>query len=300
MTIQTVAVFAQGDMGSGTGGQLARHGLRVITNLTGRSQRSIDLAKGANMEDVGNDAAMIREADVFLSILPPDQAVTLAKNLAPHIKASNKPILYADCNAVAPTTKEEIRDIVEAVGAHFVDAGILGNPPNQKSNSTRYYASGPYANDFAKLKDFGLNIIMCGDEVGRAAAIKMCFASMTKTMVAMAAQTFAAAEALGVYDEVVHELSTNQKNGFDWASKRVTGTPPKAYRWVGEVEEIAKTFEAIGLPGETCIGGAKMFKIISESPLGEEVVENRKRGTTLEDCSVMTAKYLESLAKKKS
>jgi len=292
MTIQTVAVIAQGDMGSGTGGFLVHNGLRVITNLTGRSQRSIDLAKGANMEDVGDDAALVREADVFLSILPPDQAVALAKILAPHIEASNKPILYADCNAVAPTTKEEIRDIVEAAGARFVDAGILGSPPTPEKNTTRYYASGPYANDFAELKDFGLNVIVCGDEVGRAASIKMCFASMTKTMVAMAAETFAAAEALGVYDEVVHELSTYQKSGFEWASKRVTATPPKAYRWVGEVEEIGKTFESVGLPGATCVGGAKMFKIISESKLGEEVVEDRKRGTTLKDCSVLTAEFL--------
>ena len=295
MSIQTVAVLAQGDMGSGTGGQLARHGLRVITNLTGRSKRSIDLAKSANMEDVGDDAAMIREADAFLSILPPDQAVDLAKKLAPHIKASNKPLLYADCNAVAPTTKEEIRDIVEAAGAHFVDVGILGNPPNPKKNATRYYASGPYVSEFAVFKDHGLNVIVCGDEIGRAASVKMCFASMTKTMVAMAAQTFAAAEALGVYDEVVHELESSQSDGYKWASKRVTLTPPKAYRWVGEVEEIGKTFESVGLPGETCVGGAKMFKIISESPLGEEVVEDRKRGTTLEDCSVMTAEYLKTL-----
>jgi 3-hydroxyisobutyrate dehydrogenase-like beta-hydroxyacid dehydrogenase len=292
MAVKTVAVIAQGEMGAGTGGQLVHHGLRVITNLTGRSGRSIGLAKDAGMEDVGNDAALINEADMFLSILPPVQAVALAKQMAPHIKAANKSILYADCNAVAPATKEEIQAIVEPAGSNFVDVGILGDPPDPVKNFTRYYASGLYANDFAELKEFGLNVIVCGDTIGRAAAVKMCFANMTKTMVALAAETFAAAEALGVYDEVVHELSTSQKNGFDWASRRVTMTPPKAYRWVGEVEEIGKMFEAVGLPGETCVGGAKMFQIIADSPLGEEIVETRKRGTTLEDCSIVTAEYL--------
>jgi 3-hydroxyisobutyrate dehydrogenase-like beta-hydroxyacid dehydrogenase len=292
MNVKTVAVVAQGEMGSGTSRQLAHYGQRVITNLTGRSKRSIDLAKQAGMEDVGSDAALINEADMFLSILPPVEAVALAKQLAPHIEASNTSILYMDCNAVAPTTKEEIQAIVEPAGARFVDVGILGDPPDPVKNVTRYYASGPHANDFAELKDFGLNIIVCGDTIGRAAAVKMCFANMTKTMVALAAETFAAAEALGVYDEVEHELSTSQKNGFEWASKRVTLAPPKAYRWVGEVEEIGKMFEALGMPGETCVGGAKMFQIIADSPLGEEVVETRKRGTTLEDCSVVTAEYL--------
>ncbi|MEL0107006.1 MAG: DUF1932 domain-containing protein [Rhodospirillaceae bacterium] len=296
MTLQTVAVVAQGDMGSGTAGQLVRHGLRVITNLTGRSQRSIDLAKKAGMEDVGDDEALIREADAFLSILPPGDAIPLAEKLAPHIKATNKSILYADCNALAPTTKEEIRDIVEPAGARFVDVGILGNPPKPEKNPTRYYASGPYAKDFDEFKDFGLNVIVCGDEIGRAAAVKMCFASMTKTMVAMAGQTFAAAEALGVFDLVEHELKSSQTDGYNWAAKRVTLTPPKAYRWVREAEEIGKTFEALGLPSEVGPVGAKFFQIIADSPLGEEVVEDRKRGTTLDDCSKMTAEYL---AKKK-
>ncbi len=297
MSIQTVAVIAQGEMGAGTGGQLVRHGLRVITNLTGRSQRSIDLAKQAGMEDVGDDEALIREADVFLSILPPDKAVDLANSLASHIKASNKPILYADCNAVAPTTKEEIRDIVEPAGARFVDVGILGSPPKPDKNPTRYYASGPHVKDFAELENYGLNVIVCGDVIGRAASVKMCYASMTKTMIAMAAETFAAAEALGVYDLVKHELSSTQTDGFNWASKRVTSAPPKAYRWVGEAEEIGKTFASVGLPGEVGAVGAKMYQLIADSPLGEEVVENRKRGKTIDDCSKITAEYLASKSK---
>lgn len=292
MTLKTVAVVAQGDMGAGTAGELVRQGLRVITNLTGRSGRSRGLAEKAGMEDVGEDAALITEADMFLSILPPGNAIDLAKTMAGHIKASGKSILYVDCNAVAPTTKQEVQAIIEGAGGRFMDIGILGNPPSPSSNKTRYYASGPHGADVAALKDFGLDIIPCGDEIGRAAAIKMCFASMTKAMIAMAAETFAAAEALGVYKEVEHELRTGQTKGFEWAANRVTGTPPKAYRWVYEVEEIGKTFADVGLPAATCMGGAEMFQIIADSPLGEEIVEDRKRGTTLEDCSKLTAEYL--------
>ena len=260
MTVKTVAVVAQGEMGSGTGRQLAHYGLRVITNLTGRSKRSIDLAKQAGMEDVGSDAALINEADMFLSILPPVEAVALAKQLAPHIEASNKSILYMDCNAVAPTTKEEIQAIVEPAGARFVDVGILGDPPDPVKNVTRYYASGPHANDFAELKDFGLNIIVCGDTIGRAAAVKMCFANMTKTMVALAAETFAAAEALGVYDEVEHELSTSQKNGFEWASKRVTLAPPKAYRWSARSKKLARCLRPLACRERPALAGQRCSK----------------------------------------
>ena len=79
MTLKTVAVVAQGDMGAGTGGQLVRHGLRVITNLSGRSARSRALAEQAGMEDAGDDATLIQEADMFLSILPPGQSGRIGK-----------------------------------------------------------------------------------------------------------------------------------------------------------------------------------------------------------------------------
>jgi 3-hydroxyisobutyrate dehydrogenase-like beta-hydroxyacid dehydrogenase len=295
--MDTVAIVAQGDMGSGTAGQLVRNGMRVVTNLTGRSERSLTLAKQAGMEDVGEDAALIAEADVFLSILPPGDAVALARRMAPHIEAANKNILYADCNAIAPATSQEIDAILTPAGARYVDAGIFGNPPKPDRNPTRYYVSGPDAKELLALKEYGLNVSYCGEEIGRASAIKMCFASVTKAMIAMMAETVVAAKALGVYDELVHELDHGQKSGFDWAAERVISTPPKAYRWVAEVEEIAKTFETVGLPGATCMGAAEMFQLIADSPLGEETVENRKRGTTLEDCASVAADYVAGLRK---
>ncbi|HAT34217.1 MAG TPA: 6-phosphogluconate dehydrogenase [Rhodospirillaceae bacterium] len=295
MTFETVAIIAQGDMGAGTGAQLVRNGLRVVTNLSGRSERSHMLAKQAGLEDVGEDNALIREADIFLSILPPGQAVALGQQMAPHIKSSGKNLIYADCNAIAPATAQEVQAIVEPAGARFVDVGIFGNPPTPEKNGTRYYASGPDAAEFGRLRNQGLTVIECGAEIGRASAIKMCFASVTKTMIAMMAETVVAAKALGVYDEVVHELSGNQTDGFNWAAKRVISTPPKAYRWVAEVEEIGKTFETVGLPGATCTGGAEMFQLIADSPLGEETVENRQRGTTLEDCAAIAADYIGGL-----
>jgi 3-hydroxyisobutyrate dehydrogenase-like beta-hydroxyacid dehydrogenase len=297
-TTSTIAIIAQGDMGAGTGGQLVRNGLRVITNLSGRSERSRTLAAKAGMEDVGSDDALIQQADMFLSILPPGQAVALARQMAPHIQASGKNLVYADCNAIAPTTGKEIQAVVEPAGARFVDVGIFGNPPTPDKNGTRYYTSGPDAGEFAMLRNHGLNVIECGDEIGRASAIKMCFASVTKAMVAMAAETFVAAKALGVYDELVHELKGNQTDGFNWSEGRVISAPPKAYRWVAEVEEIGKTFEAVGLPGAPFTGAAEMFQLIADSPLGEETVENRKRGTTLEDCAAVGADYIAGLSAK--
>ena len=73
----TVAVIAQGAMGAGVGGRLAERGLKVITSLSGRSEASAKRAAAAGMVAVSD--AECAKADVFLSILPPSDALPLAE-----------------------------------------------------------------------------------------------------------------------------------------------------------------------------------------------------------------------------
>src|SRR5262245_16841003 len=120
----TVAVVAQGAMGAGVGGRLVERGLRVVTSLAGRSEDSARRAKAAGMIPVSEQETA--RADVFLSILPPSEALTLAEKMAALIGASNHKPLYVDCNAVSPPTKVKIGNVITKAGSPFVDVGILG------------------------------------------------------------------------------------------------------------------------------------------------------------------------------
>ena len=76
----TIAIVAQGAMGAGVGGRLVERGLRVITSLAGRSEASAARAKAAGMVAVSDEECL--QADFFLSICPPSEAMALAGKMA--------------------------------------------------------------------------------------------------------------------------------------------------------------------------------------------------------------------------
>ena len=116
-------------MGHAVAAVLRQGGLRVISQLDGRSQRTRALADRAGIEEVADDTTLVREAEIVLAILVPAQAIALAERIARAIAASGARPLYVDCNAIAPQTTRQIAEIIEGAGARFVDAGIIGPPP---------------------------------------------------------------------------------------------------------------------------------------------------------------------------
>jgi 3-hydroxyisobutyrate dehydrogenase-like beta-hydroxyacid dehydrogenase len=150
----TVAIIAQGSMGAACAKRLTENGVRVFTSLAGRSAASAKRAADAGMIAVGD--AEIATADFILSIVPPNEALPLAKRLAPALTAANKKPVYADCNAVSPDTVLEIAPVIEATGAPFIDAGIIGGPPRAGYNGPVFYYSGPAGTGIETLNDYGL------------------------------------------------------------------------------------------------------------------------------------------------
>ena len=280
---RTVAVMSPGDMGHAVGGALRAGGLRVITCLTGRSERSRALAEQAGIEAVPDDDTLVREADVLLSILVPAEAHALAERLATALRRTHAELLYVDCNAIAPQTVRSIAGVVEAAGAHFVDAGIIGGPPrlDRPGSGPKVYASGAQAPELAQLRDHGLDVRVMGLEIGQASALKMCYAALTKGLTALGTELLVAGQSLGIAEALEHELRTSQAQLYAGFERSVPGMPPKAYRWVGEMEEIAATFGAVGLTPKILEGAADLYRFVERTPLGMETPEQRTRGTSL-------------------
>src|SRR5258707_1268506 len=155
-----VAVIAAGAMGSAVAKTLTDNGVEVLTSLAGRSAGSASRAREAGMRAVAEEE--IAAADIFLSIVPPGDALALAQRFAPHLERSNRKPVYVDCNAVNPDTVARIAPVIEATGAPFVDAGIIGPPP-KPGNRTIFYASGADAPRINVLNDYGLEVRVLGD-----------------------------------------------------------------------------------------------------------------------------------------
>ncbi len=235
--IPTVAIIAQGSMGAGVARRLVDHNVTVLTSLTGRSAASAQRASDAGMQAV--DEHQLAEADFLLSIVPPGEALALARRLAPVLAAAKHKPVYVECNAISPPTMRKVAETLAPAGCAFVGAGIIGPPPRPGSNNTKFYTSGPLAQNIAVLNDYGLIVHVLDGPLTAASALKMSYAGITKGFTALGAAMMLAATRGGSAEALKVELAESQPELLRFLDRSVPGMYGKAYRWVAEMDEIA-------------------------------------------------------------
>ena len=275
MNIRNIGITSPGDMGQAVALRLKNAGFGVYTSLTGRSARTRELAAAAGVTDCGTVRELVAHVDVVLSILNPAAAIDKAKEVAGAIAASGKPLPFIDCNATAPETMKTIDGILRTAGGRCVDAGIIGPPPRGE-NGVRIYVSGPDAAVASALACKGLEFRNAGTDIGDASALKMCYASITKGAIALGVELFVTAQRLGVLDVVNQELAESQGTLMKWLEARTLPFPSKAYRWVPEMNEIARTFSDAGLTPRMLEGAADVFEFVAQNPIGKESPEEAR------------------------
>jgi 3-hydroxyisobutyrate dehydrogenase-like beta-hydroxyacid dehydrogenase len=238
------------------------------------------------MEALSSMEAVVRQSDLFLCVVPPAAALSVAQAVAEALRAAPRPLLYVDCNAVSPQTARQIGDAIRGAGGRFVDGGIIGPPPGQRG-ATRFYISGPHCPEVEELNAFGLHFLPLGGEIGTASALKMCYAAVTKGTAAVWLQLLVAAQALGVLEALRKELALGQSGAWERMQSYLPTVPHRAGRWVGEMEEIAATFGAVGMTPELFQGAAQVYSLVAETPLARQLLETRERPLTLPE--VVTA-----------
>ena len=291
--LSTVGILSPGDMGHTVGNVLRENGLRVITCLDGRSQRTRQLAETAGIVDVPTYPEFVTEADLILSIMVPAQAMSAASVVAETLQQVDTTLTYTDCNAIAPQTVRKLGDLITAAGGTFVDASIIGPPP-RNPGATRFYTSGPDLSLFSELDDYGLDIRAIGAEIGLASAIKMCYASLTKGLTALCTELLTAASVLGVSDALTAEFQLSQSALFERMEKGLPGMPPKARRWIGEMEEISATFAHVGLTPNILTGAADMYRFVGDTHLADLPPEARDEFPTLAELIEILAENLKT------
>ena len=293
MQVKTVAIMSPGDMGHAVGRTLAQGGLDVITCLQGRSERTRGLAGIANIRNVASFEELVVEADLILSILVPAEAESLASTIARALKRTGADTYYAECNAVSPRTTLAMNDVIGDAGGRYVDGSIIGGPPG-RGKPPRFYVSGPHAPVMSELDGKGIDVRPLGEEVGRASGIKMCYAALTKGTFTLQMALLTAAEAMGLSGELRAEFSFSQTAAYGDMESRLPGLSSKASRWIGEMEEIAATFEGVGVTPHFHLGAAAMCRLLSETPFAAETAETIDRTRTLDETISELARLLPS------
>lgn len=288
MSLNTIAILSPGDMGHGVGMALAQRGYEVITCLAGRSQRTRQLAQAAGFADAPSLEDMARRADLIMSILVPAEAERVARSVADALRNAGISRPFADCNAVSPAAAARMASAINAAGGDYIDGGIIGGSP-ARGAVPNIYVSGPGAAIMDELDGKGVGVPNLGPEIGRASGIKMCYASMTKGTSALRVAMLTAARSLGLYDELVAELAHSQSGALSAMESGVPGLPANAGRWIGEMDEIAATFEAAGVTPRFHEGAAEIFRLLASTPFADESPETIDRDRTLADTIAATA-----------
>src|SRR5712691_4187566 len=255
MALKTVALLHPGEMGAAIGACLCGRGLRVVCASAGRSTATRSRATAAGLEDLGALDRALDVADIVLSVGAAHGTHKLAREVAGHGFRG----VYIDANAVSPATVRNIGRVVEAAEATFVDGGIIGPPP-VPGVSSRIYLSGGRARDIAAVfAGSNLEAIPLEGPAGAASALKACYAGWTKGATALLAAIRALAAHEGVEAALLEEWRRSQPE-LPKRSEVVTVQARKAWRWVGEMEEIAASFEAAGLPGGFHLAAAELYR----------------------------------------
>lgn len=239
-----IGVLNPGEMGSALAASARAAGARVVWVSACRGPATRARAEADGLEDVGTLARLVGESEVIVSVCPPAAALDVAREVA----AAGFRGTFVDANAVAPATTRAVGDAVTAGGATFVDGGIIGPPP-RRPDVTRLYLSGDGATEVAALVGKGLlEAIPLDGPIGAASAIKMAYAAWTKGSQALLMAVRALATAEGVDEALLAEWHRSQADLPRHSENAAKGTARKAWRWVGEMDEIAATFAADGLP----------------------------------------------------
>lgn len=240
----TVGLLHPGEMGSAVGATLVAGGARVLWSPEGRSPSTRARAAELGLEASSSLARVTAAAGVIVSVTPPHAALAQAREVA----ALGFRGIYVDANAVAPATSRAMGVVVEAAGARFVDGGIIG-PANRKPGAARIYLSGPAASEVGPLFASGpIDAHVLTGPAGAASALKAAFAGWNKASQALLAAIRAFAIAEGVDAALLAEWKISMPDVPARSERAIHDNARKAWRFVGEMEEIAQAFAAAGLP----------------------------------------------------
>ena len=247
-----VLMLHPGEMGSSVASALLDADHEVFWVSEGRSNNTRQRSEKLGLQDITDLVTAVEKSEFVISICPPEYAGAVAEAVI----ETGYEGTYVDANAVSPATSLAIGDLV---GENYVDGGIIG-PPAWNTGRTRMYLSGRQAAKTAQLFEGTLldTLVIEGD-IGAASALKMCYAAYTKGSSALLLGVRALANQMGVTDSLLSEWAISQQ-GLDERCRSVAAsTSQKAWRFSGEMEEIAATYSAAGLPSGFHEAAADLF-----------------------------------------
>ena len=270
-----LGILHPGQMGISVAASAKNSGCEVYWASENRSEQTRIRAVEHGLIDAHTLAELCHTCNLIVSVCPPHAAEDLARQ----IMELGFHGTYLDANAISPQRVRRMGESLSSAGIHFVDGGIIGGPA-WEPGSTWLYLSGEYAQKAADCFSAGpLEVSVIGSEIGKASALKMCYAAYTKGSTALLSAVLATAEELGVRTELENEWSRGGSDFSEQAQNRARKVTAKAWRFEGEMKEIAATLAGAGIPDGFHLAASEIyhrtahFKDASETPELQEVLD---------------------------
>ena len=238
-----IGLLHPGAMGAAVGACLTQSGHTVYWLAPGRSDQTRARADRAKLTPCQSLAELVGRVELILSICPPDAATALADQVG----KSGYQGLFLEANAISPTKLADIQRLLEPHQIQLIDGSVIGGPvwpEDQNPARTTLHLSGEFAPTIETLLIHSpLRANVVSGTLGDASALKMVFAAFSKGSAALSAEILNVAEQYGVRDELAEAIGPHQNERW---LQSMTNTSSKAWRFIGEMHEIADTFKAVG------------------------------------------------------
>jgi 3-hydroxyisobutyrate dehydrogenase-like beta-hydroxyacid dehydrogenase len=188
----------------------------------------------------------VQAANIIISAVTSKEILIAAKNVAPHLTASQ---IYMDINSASPDAKQEAAKVIEANGADFVEAAVMDLVPPH-GHKVPMLLAGAKAETLAEtLSTYGMNVKAIGSEIGNASSVKMVRSVFMKGFSAILLESLVAAHKLNAADAVLDSLQVTypQMNWHELAGKSMSRLIQHAKRQSEEMSSVAATLEELGV-----------------------------------------------------
>lgn len=246
--MRKIGILHPGEMGVSIAASAINNGHQVHWLSENRSDKTRARAQQHRLIEIDSLSQFCQICEIILSVCPPHAAEQVAQTV---IEAGFKG-LYLDANAISSQRAIRIGKRMQANDIQFVDGGIIGGPV-WTPGETKLYLSGDHTSEISTLFSNGpLETKIIGDEIGKASALKMCYAAYTKGTTALLSATLAAADSLGIRNELYQQWDMDEQGFSEQINRRVERVTAKAWRFEGEMKEIAATFREASLTKCCC------------------------------------------------
>lgn len=267
--MRKIGILHPGEMGISIAASAIHSGCEVFWASDQRSEKTHARARKHGLIDLKSVVELCKTCEIMISICPPHAAEDVAKQVIEHGFKG----LYLDANAISPGRAARIGQMLGSENIRFIDGGIIGGPA-WEPKSTWLYLSGEDANQIAGCFSNGpLETKIISKEIGNASALKMCYAAYSKGTTALLCAILGTAESLGVREELSQQWDMDEPGFSEQINRRVMRVTAKAWRFEGEMKEIASTFHEAGMPHGFHEAAAEVYNRISGFKDVEQIPE---------------------------